>query len=86
MTTIAEIKEGLAAGVDDAERAVDLVEALISHLDQAIARLQVAASGTGQFSVLQAIISLHEAREQFTTGRVLIGTAIRDTGSFAAVL
>jgi hypothetical protein len=86
MTTIGEIKEGLAAGVSDAEQAIDLVESLIHHLDQAIARLQMAAAGSGQLTIAQAVVSLHAAREQFTSGRVLIGSAIRDTDMFAAIL
>lgn len=45
---------------------------------------QRVAAGIGQLAIAQAVMSLHAAREQFTSGRVLTGSATRDTHTFAA--
>jgi hypothetical protein len=86
MATIADIKNGLNHGKQEANQALGQLAGAVAQVDKAIAVLAALMAGTQQPAVMSAIGKLNAAKQKFGEGAAAIRSAIDDTDKYNAVL
>jgi ABC-type transporter Mla subunit MlaD len=86
LATIADIKNGLNHGKEEANQALGQLSGVISQVDKAIAVLSALMAGTQQPAITAAIGKLNAAKQKFGEGAAAISSAIDDTDKYNAIL
>ncbi|MEQ4301361.1 hypothetical protein ABNF97_08220 [Plantactinospora sp. B6F1] len=86
MSSIGEIKAGLARSRGEAEKALAQLNSVNAEIDKTITALQALAAGTQQPAVLGAISKLGAAKQKFGEGAGLIRAAIDQTEKYSAAI
>jgi hypothetical protein len=86
LTSVQEVKAGLAEAVGEANTVVGQARAGIAAADKMITRMQVVARGTNHPRVAEAIAKAQQSKQKFTEAAALAQAAAQAATDYAAVL
>jgi hypothetical protein len=82
---VEEVKLHLAASVEQSERAMSGIRALMDQLDEALARLRLTALGSAHPSLVDAISRLEQARVRLDEAHTLAGGAVDAANAYRSL-
>jgi exonuclease VII small subunit len=85
MSSVEEVKLHLAASVDQSQRAMAGIRALMDQLDEALARLRLTAVGSAHPSLVDAISRLEQARARLDEAHTLAGGAVDAANAYRSL-
>jgi hypothetical protein len=86
MPGVEEVKLNIAASVDDAERAIMGMRAVVERLDEALARLRIATAGSVHPRVADAIGQVERAKQKVEDAQTLALAGIQAAQSYHAII
>ena len=86
MANVEEVKVGVAAAVDGAQRTVAGIQAAANELDQALARMRVTAVGSFHPAAAASIAHLEQARTRLDEAVQLTQAAVDSANQFRSMI
>ncbi|MEV6341768.1 hypothetical protein [Actinoplanes sp. NPDC051851] len=86
MGNVEDVKVGIAASIDGADRAVAGIQAAADQLDQSLALLRVTAVGSFHPAAVAAINQLEQARLRLDEAIQLSRTAVESANMFRSMI
>jgi len=86
MANVEEVKVGVAATVDGAQRTIAGIQAAADELDQALARMRVTAVGSFHPAAAAAIAHLEQARTRLDEAVQLTHAAVDSANQFRSMI
>jgi hypothetical protein len=86
MTNVEEVKQHVAASVDQTQRALATLRGVADQLDDALGRLRMTAIGSFHPSILDAITQLEQARVRLDEAHSLAQSAIGSADAYRAIV
>ena len=86
MPGVDDVKLHIAASVDDVERAVVGMRAVIERLDEALSRLRMATAGSVHPRVIEAIGQVEQARHKVEEAQTVALAGSRAAQSYRGVI
>ena len=86
MANVEEVKVGVAATVDGAQRTIAGIQAAANELDQALARMRVTAVGSFHPAAAAAIAHLEQARTRLDEAVQMTRAAVDSANQFRSMI
>jgi hypothetical protein len=86
MPNVEEVKQHVAASVDQTQRALAALRGVADQLDEALGRLRLTAIGSLHPSIMDAVSQLEQARVRVDEAHSLAQAAVNSADTYRAIV